>query len=84
MLKYHIDVFYSEVDEGYIANIPDLEHCSAFGKTPKIALREVLIAQELWIESARENGLKIPESTYRPLYNQIDEPQRWGLADAGS
>ena len=71
MLKYHIDVFYSEDDKGYIANIPDLEYCSAFGKTPQIALREVLIAQELWIESARANGLKIPEVTYRPLYNQI-------------
>ena len=71
MNKYHIDVFYSEDDGGYIANIPDLEYCSAFGETPQDALREVLIAQELWLESAQENGLKIPEAKYRPLYHQM-------------
>ena len=71
MNKYHIDVFYSEDDGGYIANIPDLEYCSAFGETPQDALREVLVAQELWLESAHENGIKIPEAKYRPLYHQI-------------
>ena len=71
MRKYHIDVFYSEDDGSFIANIPDLEYCSAFGETPQDVLREVLIAQELWLESARENGIKIPEAKYRPLYHQI-------------
>ena len=71
MNKYHIDIFYSEDDGGYIANIPDLEYCSAFGETPQDALREVLIAQELWLESARENGIKIPETKYKPLYHQV-------------
>ena len=71
MFKYHIDVFYSEDDEGYIANIPDLRYCSAFGKTPQDALSEVLIAQELWLETARENGIGIPEARYKPLYRQI-------------
>ena len=71
MNKYHIDVFYSEDDEGYIANIPDLQYCSAFGETPQDALREVLIAQELWLESAQENGIKIPEAKYKPLYHQM-------------
>ena len=71
MNKYHIDVFYSEDDGGYIANIPDLEYCSAFGKTHQSALKEVLIAQELWLESAHENGIKIPEVKYRPLYHKM-------------
>jgi predicted RNase H-like HicB family nuclease len=38
MKDYHINIFYSEEDEGYIADIPDLEACSAFGKTPAEAL----------------------------------------------
>jgi len=66
MRDYHINVFYSEEDEAYVADVPDLEFCSAFGSTPEEALREVLVAKELWLESAREDGRRIPEPTYRP------------------
>jgi predicted RNase H-like HicB family nuclease len=55
-------VFYSEEDEGYIADIPDLRHCSAFGNTPEEALREVLKAKEAWLETARVKGKPIPEA----------------------
>ena len=61
MNKYHIDVFYSEEDEGYIANIPELEYCSAFGKTPEEAIREVRIAQEAWLASAKSHAKPIPK-----------------------
>ena len=71
MKDYHINVFYSEEDEGYIADIPDLKHCSAFGKTPQIALREVLKAKEAWLESARENKKPIPRPLYRPIIYQV-------------
>ena len=47
MKAYHINIFYSEEDEGYIADIPDLKTCSAFGETPNEALKQVLIAQKL-------------------------------------
>ena len=40
MSDYHINIFYSEEDGGYIADIPDLESCSAFGETPEQALAE--------------------------------------------
>ena len=46
MKDYHINVFYSEEDEGYIADIPDLPHCSAFGISPEEALHEVLQAKK--------------------------------------
>ena len=46
MKDYHINIFYSEVDEGYVADIPDLKACSAFGETPDKALAEVLVAKE--------------------------------------
>lgn len=38
MKDYHINIFYSDEDEGYIADIPDLSDCSAFGATPMEAL----------------------------------------------
>lgn len=66
MKDYHINVFYSEADGGYIADIPDLKFCSAFGKTPEAAVREVEITKAAWIAAARESGKPIPEPTYRP------------------
>ena len=71
MNKYHINVFYSEDDEGFIADIPDLKFCSAFGETPDKAVAEVLIAQQLWLEAAKETGREIPEPRYRPMIYQI-------------
>ena len=66
MENYFISIFYSEEDEGYIADIPDLRFCSAFGETPEEALREVQIAKEAWLETARNNGKSIPKPRYRP------------------
>jgi hypothetical protein len=42
MKDYHINIFYSDEDEGYIADIPDLIHCSAFGETPEAALSDAI------------------------------------------
>ena len=53
---YPVNVFYSELDEGYIADIPALTYCSAFGETAEEALREVKIAKEAWLEAASCNG----------------------------
>jgi predicted RNase H-like HicB family nuclease len=71
MKDYHINIFYSDDDEGYIADIPDLKNCSAFGKTPDDALRQVLIAQRLWIEEAKNNNIPIPQPQYRPMIYQV-------------
>jgi predicted RNase H-like HicB family nuclease len=70
MRDYHINVFYSDDDAGYIADIPDLQHCSAFGTTPEEALREVLKAKETWLDAARAHGKAIPEPRYRPVIYQ--------------
>ena len=71
MKDYHINVFYSEDDAGYIADIPDLKHCSAFGATPEEALKEVLAAKSAWLEAARAAGKPIPRPRYRPLIYQV-------------
>ena len=71
MKDYHINLFYSEEDEGYIADIPDLKQCSAFGTTQEEALQEVLKAKKAWLEAAQVNGKPIPSPHYRPLIYQI-------------
>jgi predicted RNase H-like HicB family nuclease len=70
MKDYHINIFYSEEDEGYIADIPDLKYCSAFGSIVEEAVREVLIAKAAWLEAAKAEGKPIPEPRYRPAIYQ--------------
>jgi len=64
--RYHINVFYSADDKGYVADIPDLKYCSAWGKTPEKALKEVLIAMEAWLATAKAHGKRVPKPKYRP------------------
>ena len=71
MKDYHINIFYSEEDQGYIADIPDLKSCSAYGETPEQALEEVLLAKECWLDSAKANGKPIPMPEYRPIIYQV-------------
>jgi predicted RNase H-like HicB family nuclease len=66
-----IFVFYSEEDQGYIADIPALKLCSAFGLSPEEALREILMAKKAWIEAAHAHGKAIPEPNYRPIIYQV-------------
>ena len=66
MKDYHINIFFSEEDTGYIADIPDLPHCSAFGVTPEQALIEVLKAKAAWIEAANAECKPVPPPPYRP------------------
>ena len=66
MSDYHINVFYSDEDGGYVADIPDLDACSAFGSTQQEALAEVEVAKAAWIAAARESGRPIPKPRYRP------------------
>ena len=71
MKDYHINIFYSEEDSGYIADIPDLDACSAFGDTPEDALNQVQVAKALWLEAAHAEGKPIPEPKYRPAIYQL-------------
>ena len=70
MKDYHINIFYSTEDDGYIADIPDLTYCSAFGNTPAEALQAVLAAKTAWLETAKAKQKSIPEPRYKPLIYQ--------------
>ena len=71
MGDYHINIFYSDEDCGYIADIPDLDSCSAFGQTPEQALAEVEQAKKAWLAAADQAGKPIPPPRYRPVIYQV-------------
>ena len=71
MKDYHINIFYSDPNEGYIADIPDLSYCSAFGETPMEALEAVTRAKQAWMEAAKIENKPIPSPTYRPAIYQL-------------
>jgi predicted RNase H-like HicB family nuclease len=73
MRDYHINIFYSEEDGGYVADIPDLEACSAFGETPELALKALREAKDAWIAAALEAGKPIPPPRYRPAIYQATD-----------
>ena len=59
-MKYAIVISYSQEDEGYIATVPELPGCSAFGGTEVEAIAEVKVAASLWLSAARKAGRKVP------------------------
>jgi predicted RNase H-like HicB family nuclease len=64
--RYHINVFWHDDDNCWIADVPDLRYCSAHGDTPEEAVAEARVAIELWLETAQEAGVPIPEARYKP------------------
>jgi predicted RNase H-like HicB family nuclease len=63
--RYHINVFWSDEDGCWIADVPDLRTCSAHGPTPAEAVAEAEEAIALWLDTARDEGIPIPEPRYR-------------------
>lgn len=59
--RYEIDIFYSDEDEAFIANVPELRYCSAWGESYEEALREVLVAVDLYLDTLREDGREVPK-----------------------
>ena len=63
---YHINLFWSDGDNLWIADVPDLRCFRTHGNTRAKALENATEAIEGWIETAREVGLAVPEPKYRP------------------
>lgn len=74
---YHINIYYSEEDQGYIADIPDLKFCSACGDTPQEALEELLIAKQAWLEVAQSTGKPIPVAKYKNFLAERAKKGSW-------
>jgi len=60
MTRYEIIIYWSQADEAFIAEVPELSGCAADGKTYKEALANVEINIQEWIETAKELGRPIP------------------------
>ena len=58
--EYPINGFWNNEGEAWVADVPDLNYCSAIGGTPHEAVSEVEVAIEAWLEVARSNGRPIP------------------------
>ena len=70
MPKYHINVFFSGDDGCWVADIPDLKFCSAFGETAEEAVSEVQRAMSAWLRAAKKQRKPIPAPKYRPAIYQ--------------
>ena len=67
MYKYEIIIYWSEDDQAFVAEIPELPGCMAHGETPEIALANAKDAIQLWIDTAKEFGDPVPEPKGRRL-----------------
>ncbi|MCC7350576.1 MAG: type II toxin-antitoxin system HicB family antitoxin [Phycisphaerales bacterium] len=67
MDKYEIIIYWSQDDNAYIAEVPELPGCLAHGQTQEKALANVRKAMKLWIKTAREFGDAVPEPKLRRL-----------------
>ncbi len=67
-----INVFWSDEDDVWVANVPDLKSCAAFGDTPEEAVTEVRIAMEAWLAAAHDAGLPIPVPRYQPEHQAAE------------
>ncbi len=71
MPKYHVNVFFSADDGCWVADVPDLKYCSAFGDTAEDCVREVQQAMAEWLNAARERKKPIPKPKYRPAIYHV-------------
>lgn len=61
MFRYEIILYWSNEDNVFIAEVPELPGCMAHGDTQQEALCNINAAMGLWIDTARERGRAVPE-----------------------
>jgi predicted RNase H-like HicB family nuclease len=68
MIRYEMIIYWSEEDEAFIVEVPELPGCMADGETYQEALANAEVVIQEWIETARELGRPIPEPKGRLVY----------------
>ncbi len=61
MYKYEVILYWSNEDNAFVAEVPELSGCMAHGATQEAALKNAQEAVGLWIDTAREFGDPVPE-----------------------
>ena len=67
MNKYEVIIYWSDVDDAFIAEVPQLPGCAAHGPTQEAALANAQQATTLWLDTAKDFGDPIPEPKGRRL-----------------
>jgi len=68
MPKYEVIIYWSQEDQAFIAEVPELPGCVADGKTYRQALTNVEVIIQEWLETARELGRPIPAPKGRLVF----------------
>jgi predicted RNase H-like HicB family nuclease len=68
MIRYEIILYWSEEDQAFVAEVPELPGCMADGATYQEAIANAETVIQEWIETARELGRPIPEAKGRLVY----------------
>ena len=68
MIKYELIIYWSEVDQAFIVEVPELPSCAADGETYQEAVQNVEVVIQEWIETAQALGRSIPEPKGRLLF----------------
>ena len=68
MSKYEIIMYWSQEDQGFIAEVPELPGCAADGSTYQQALANVEVVIQEWLEIAKESGRPIPQPKGRLVF----------------
>ncbi|MFN8424858.1 MAG: type II toxin-antitoxin system HicB family antitoxin [Anaerolineales bacterium] len=68
MIKYEVIIYWSEEDQSFIAEVPELPGCITDGASTQEALANVEVIAREWIETARELGREIPEPRGKLVY----------------
>ncbi|MCT7994039.1 type II toxin-antitoxin system HicB family antitoxin [Laspinema olomoucense] len=86
MLRYEIIMYWSQEDEAFIAEVPELAGCAADGATYQEALTNVEVVMQEWMETAQALGRPIPETKgkkgfcsfcLRELYQEVEDRIEW-------
>jgi predicted RNase H-like HicB family nuclease len=67
-VRYEIILYWSQADEAFVAEVPELPGCAADGANYREALTNVEVVIQEWIETARDLGRTIPEPRGRLMY----------------
>ncbi|MHC5672113.1 type II toxin-antitoxin system HicB family antitoxin [Nostoc sp.] len=68
MFRYEIILYWSELEQAFIAEVPELLGCAADGDNYQEALHNVELVMQEWIETAKDLGRPIPEPRPRLMY----------------
>jgi predicted RNase H-like HicB family nuclease len=66
--RYELIIFWDEADEIFVVDVPELPGCMAHGRTKSKAMSQAEAAIDLWIETAKEDGIPIPEARGRLMF----------------